>query len=153
MRIGKPLAAAFSLAVLLAILWPIRQNWQPKPKDDFPLSYFPMFSHKRGATYKVNYFIGYDDQGQRYCVPYRFAGSGGFNQVRRQINKKVKRGKGASVLDKVAERLARSEQEPYLRLTRVALVTGEYHLDDYFLKNHKMPLYEEVLAEKTIERP
>ncbi len=147
---NKNYAFFFSLVILVAILWPIRQNWQPKPKDDFPLSYFPMFSYKRGATYKVNYLIGYDAQGNRYCIPYRFAGSGGFNQVRRQINKKVKRGKANAVLDKVKEQLAKSQEVPYVHLTRIALVTGEYHLDKYFLNNHKTPLYEEVLAEKTI---
>ncbi len=112
-----------------------------------------MFSHKREATYKVNYFVGYDKEGRRYRIPYRFAGSGGFNQVRRQINKKVKRGQTKALINQVAERLVKHSGPPYNRITRVALVTGEYHLDDYFLRHQKTPLHEQTIAEKVILRP
>ncbi|MBX2892954.1 MAG: hypothetical protein KF734_18735 [Saprospiraceae bacterium] len=149
----KVFPVALSLLVLGAVLWPVRENWRRKPKDSFPLSYFPMFSHKRDSTYSVNYFIGYDADGQSLLVPYRYVGTGGFNQVRRQINKKVKQGKGASVIGKVARRLSKAEQPPYDGLVRVALVTGTYHLDSYFLHRQKTPLHEVVVAEKTIEKP
>ena len=37
---ARQLAATYSLALLAAVIAPIRQNWRPKPrKDGFPLSY------------------------------------------------------------------------------------------------------------------
>lgn len=150
---SKSAAAVASLIILSAILWPIRENWQKKPKDAFPLSYFPMFSQKRGTTYSVNYFVGFDDRGNRVAVPYRYAGSGGFNQVRRQINKKVRQDKGDALTQKVSKRLSKTDRPPYSELERVVLCTGTYDLDCYFLKGQKTPLTETVVVEKIIDRP
>src|SRR5688500_190743 len=77
------------LGVLLigATLAPIAQNWRPEPKDSFPFSYYPMFSQKRGDIYRVHYMVGLDGQGKRHTIPHLFAGEGGFNQTRRQINR------------------------------------------------------------------
>jgi hypothetical protein len=150
---SKSLAAAWSFVILAAIVWPVRENLKKKPKDSFPLSYFPMFSYKRDSTYTTNYLVGYDAQGRELLVPYRYAGSGGFNQVRRQINKKVKQGKGLAMTEKVAKRLAKANRAPYDRLVRVALMTGTYHLDRYFLHRQKTPLQEAPVAEAIIHKP
>ncbi|GAB4497027.1 MAG: hypothetical protein OHK0019_29830 [Saprospiraceae bacterium] len=150
---SKSAAVVASLILLSAILWPIRENWQKEPKDAFPLSYFPMFSLKRDTTCRVNYFVGFDNRGNRVVIPYRFVGSGGFNQVRRQINKKVRQGKGDALAQKVSKRLSKTSMAPYTELKRVALCTGTYDLDCYFLKGQKTPLEEIVVAEKTIEKP
>ncbi len=146
-------AAIFSALILFAIMYPIKENWQASPKDNFPLSYYPMFSHKRDSTYSVNYFVGYDAQDNRILVPYKFAGSGGFNQVRRQINRKCKEGEAKALTKKVAKRLAKSEEVPYNTLVRVELVKGTYHLDNYFIKGDKNPIKEKVLSKRKITRP
>lgn len=150
MSLSKPSATIFSVLLLFALFWPIRENWQKKPKDRFPLSYFPMFSQKRDSTYEVNYFVGHDSCGQRVLIPYQRVGTGGFNQVRRQINKNVKRGKGEALTQKVAKNLSKKKQPPFDALVSVSLVSGTYHLEDYFLFNKKSPLRETVVAKHTL---
>jgi hypothetical protein len=153
MHLSKFSASVFSLLLLAAIAWPVGENWKSKPKDEFPLSYFPMFSFKRDSIFQVNYFIGYDVRNQRCYIPYEYIGSGGLNQVRRQLNKKVREEKGDRIAEKVAKRLANCKTAPYNELVRVDLVTGRYHLDNYFLTGDKNPLAETVIASKTIVKP
>lgn len=153
MMSSKLFASIFSLLVLFAILLPIRENWQKKPQDSFPLSYYPMFSLKRGETNSLNYFVGYDINGNRHYIPYNYIGNGGFNQVRRQINKQCRKGKEARLTKKVARRLAKCKEQPFNGLERVELVNGTYHLETYFLTDNKMPLEEKILHTQIIEKP
>src|SRR5262245_41098893 len=95
---GKLTAVYVSLAMIGAVLWPIQQNWREKPVDNFPLSYYPMFSAKREATEAFHYLLGHDAQGARYIIPYQFAGSGGLNSVRRQIRRIVEDGRGPQLV-------------------------------------------------------
>ena len=151
MKHAKLIAGLFSAAVILAILWPVTENWQESPKDEFPLSYYPMFSHKRKATYAFYYLIGRDSAGRRHTIPYRYCGTGGFNQVRRQVRKKGKNGHANELTLQVAERLRRCKTAPWNTLTQVALVKGRYHLEDYFVSDQKLPLSEKVYSQQTIE--
>jgi hypothetical protein len=88
---AKCLVLGFSLVTVLVILAPIVQNRQPEPMDNFPLSYYPMFSAERSGPEQLTYLVGIDDRGNRLPIPYTLAGTGGMNQVRRQINKYVSR--------------------------------------------------------------
>ena len=142
-----------TLLLLGAILAPITENWQAKPKDDFPLSYYPMFSYKRGETYSLRYVVGYDANGERYKIPYKVIGTGGFNQVRRQINKRSKRGEGEVLLTQVADRIVGYDKKPYSDLVQLKLVKGTYHFDTYFLTDDKSPIKEKIISEKKIDRP
>jgi hypothetical protein len=153
MHLNKTLAVMVSCATLLAIMWPVQENWRDKPKDNFPLSYFPMFSYKRDSVMSLNYLVGYDTFGNRCVVPYWYAGSGGFNQVRRQINKKVRQEKGDQLIGKVAKRLQNCDEVPYSNLCRVELVEGSYHFEQYFSQGNKTPLRERCIATRNIERP
>jgi hypothetical protein len=87
---GKAVAGLFSVVMLGATLAPVVENWKEQPQDSFPLSYYPMFSANRAEKYQVHYIVGLDQQGNRHLISYKFAGHGGFNQVRRQINKIVR---------------------------------------------------------------
>lgn len=149
----KVFAALFSLLLLGALLWPVRQNWQEKPKDNFPFSYYPMFSQKRNSTYEVSYLVGYDAAQQRHIIPYTFAGSGGLNQVRRQINKEVRKGRGEKLAARVARRVNKSKVAPYAQLECLEVVTGEYHLENYFINGDKAPILEKVAGSKNIVEP
>ena len=80
----KGLAGLFGLLLMGATVAPIEQNWRPHPNDNFPFSYYPMFSEKRGEIYAVSYIVGLDVQGNRHLISHRLAGSGGLNQTRRQ---------------------------------------------------------------------
>src|SRR5437899_5464915 len=87
---GKRTAVLVSFAMIAAVLWPVRQNWRTNPKDNFPLSYYPMFSAKRRPVEIFYYLVGHDQAGKRYYIPHFFAGDGGHNAVRRQIAKMVR---------------------------------------------------------------
>ncbi len=72
-------AAAFSAAVLGAVLWPLTQYRRPLRErvDGFPLSWYPMFSARRPRKAGVNYAVGVRADGtRRYCRPRRWARPG-----------------------------------------------------------------------------
>ncbi|MCG8321596.1 MAG: hypothetical protein MI921_18985 [Cytophagales bacterium] len=148
----KAAASIFSVIMIMAILWPVRQNWVENPQDEFPFSYYPMFSHKRKATHSLPYFVGYDISGKRHYIPYKYAGPGGFNQVRRQINKRARQGDVEELTKKVATRLARTNKAPYNELVRVEMVRGRYNLDDFFMSENKLPIKETVYSYQNIEK-
>ena len=127
---SQTLATVFSILVMLALLWPIQENWRKKPKDNFPLSYYPMFSHKRNTTYSMPYLVGYDSLQNRYFIPYQYAGTGGFNQVRRQMRQMVREDRHDELIERVAQQLGETQRSPFDQLERVDLVTGKYHFDD-----------------------
>ncbi len=149
----KAIAAIFSIVVLLLVLSPVVENWRKTPVDNFPLSYYPMFSKKREATYTLRYVVGYDEQQQRHHIPYHYIGSGGFNQVRRQINKQCKKGKSEKLAKKVARRLAKSKEPLYQNLERIEVVKGTYNFEIYFEIGDKTPLKEKVLCTQKIVKP
>ncbi len=147
----KTAAIIFSILVGLAVLLPVKENWKTKPADDFPLSYYPMFSAKRDVQYTVNYLVGYDSLNNRHLIPYKLIGRGGFNQVRRQLNRNVNRKKYKSVTRRVAKRIARSRQSPFSALKEVHLVKGTYNIDEYFIGD-KNPAEEEILFVQPVKR-
>lgn len=144
-------AGLLSLLMLCAVLWPIQENWQTAPKDNFPLSYFPMFSAKRAKTQKLHYVVGYDENGIRRNISYKLTGKGGFNQVRRQIRKYAKNGRGDELLLKTAQKM--STKSKYRDIACIELVEGKYHVERYFLSGQKSPVSEIVIAHQTIEQP
>lgn len=144
-------AIAISIVIMLAVLWPIKENWARKPKDNFPLSYYPMFSKKRNATYSVDHIIGFDILGNRYNIPYKLIGTGGFNQVRRQVRKYARDGKGDLLLQKVAANILKSNLEPYRNLVKIELVKGKYHLEEYFMDQNKKPVKEKVYSRLNLD--
>jgi len=148
---GKIPATFLSLALIGAVLWPIQQNWREKPRDNFPLSYYPMFSAKRKTIESFNYLAGQDERGTRYLVPYKFAGVGGLNSTRRQINRIVKEGRADELAARVAKRLARQEKAPWSQIVTVAVVAGSYAVDDYF-HGRKEPVSEKIRASCPVER-
>jgi hypothetical protein len=73
--------AAVITLMLGLVLAPVTQNWAKKPKDNFPLSYYPMFSDVRGETYSSPTLVGWTRDGERRVVPYTFAGDAGHSSV------------------------------------------------------------------------
>jgi len=147
----KGLASLFSIVMICTVLSPILENWRSKPKDSFPLSYFPMFSRKRSETVRVTYVVGFNARGERHLIPHRFAGTGGFNQVRKQISKVARKGDADKQCEAIVERIALRRNAPFADLVSVQIVTGEYKLADYFAADKK-PLQESVHAACEVER-
>ncbi|NJL74529.1 MAG: hypothetical protein HC892_05290 [Saprospiraceae bacterium] len=145
-------ALVFSMILIIILASPIKENWKAKPKDNFPLSYYPMFSKKRDTSYTLNYLVGFDANNKRHCIPYYMVSSGGMNQVRRQINKKCKEGESDKLAKKVARRIANSEKAPFDKLEKVVVMEGTYHLEDYFLADRKAPLKEKIISTQIVDR-
>jgi hypothetical protein len=123
------LLVAITLGVVLS---PLAQNWSPKPKDNFPLSYYPMFSARRASEYSTPTLVAVNAQGQRTTLPHRFAGSGGFNEVRHQVRARISNGKAKSLCRKLARRISREENWKEKELMTVQVITATHNLDDYF---------------------
>ena len=148
---GKRLAALASVAMIGAVLWPSQENWRKNPHDSFPLSYYPMFSAKRRPIETFNYLVGHDAKGKRYLIQHSFAGHGGLNAVRRQINKKVREDRADDVARMVTKRLAEREDGKWSKIVKVDVVTGRYAVDDYF-HGKKEPVSEKIKASRPVER-
>ncbi len=152
MQYSQQQAIFISVFIIILILSPLLENWASKPKDNFPLSYYPMFSKKRKATYGLYYFVGYDADQNRHKISYKIAGTGGFNQVRRQIKKAAKSSNADLYTKKVAERIIKRKEHPYDKLIKIELVKGYYHLEKYFLKQDTLPVHERKVAHYKIKR-
>lgn len=141
-RRGPVLLSVCALAVVLS---PITQNWSRAPHDNFPLSYYPMFSAKRGAEYKTPTLVALNDKGERTVLSYEVAGSGGFNEVRRQIRSRIEHKKAKSLCRKVAKRVVRDETLRGQNFTNIQIITATHNIDAYFAGN-KTPVEEKVHA-------
>ena len=144
-------AAAFRLAMLAAVLLPIRQNWCRDKRDGFPLSYYPMFSLRRRERLSVVHLVGLTAGGKRRLIPYSYAGTGGLNQVRRQLHRLAHSGAADAVCERAARRLAAKGDGPLADVVTVQVVEGQYRLATYFAGD-KEPLSERVYAARPVER-
>jgi len=151
---GFDLAAAsvVSVAFLIAVLFPIFQNWRERPKDSFPLSYYPMFTASRGDVTRITYLVGVDAEGKQQPLHYTFVGKGGLNQVRRQINRLKDEGRADKLCEDVAKKVAGRKSKRYRNLVEVRVVTGQFNFNDYYVAGNKQPMKERVHATCSVER-
>lgn len=128
-------ATLLATVMLGAMLYPLRQHFRSAEKkaDGFPLSYYPMFSARRRQYANINYVVGVMSDGSRSYLPHRLLGTGGLNQVRRQLNRVVREERAEDFADLLA---ARASREIGLEdVVRVEIVKGEFDLDNCMLKH------------------
>lgn len=134
--LARRLATTYSIALLGAVIVPIRQNWRPKPRrDGFPRSYYPMFSARRRSTATVHSLVGVTVDGTRVRLPHGVAGSGGLNQVRRQIRRCVAEDRTEEPCQRAAQEIIRRNRRrssPYADVVSVDVVASKFRLDDCF---------------------
>jgi hypothetical protein len=150
-RWGKPVAGFFSVVMLGATIAPIVENWRETPQDSFPFSHYPMFSQRRGETYVVHYLMGVDADGNRQRISHRLAGSGGFNQTRRQINRMIREEKAGDLAKTIAAKIARGKRTDYDNIVTVQVVTGTFRFAAYFAGD-MTPEKERVRASAQVKR-
>jgi hypothetical protein len=122
------LGCAAALALTLA---PVTENWKQAPADDFPLSYYPMFSQPVGETYRVTHVVGLDRDGREHVIPYRYLGKAGLNEVRLSVRRAARR-EPQRFCERVAAELA-ADASPELRSVRqLVLRTGVYALEPFY---------------------
>lgn len=127
----RMLACALGAAMLAIVASPVLQHRRPTPIDGFPLSCYPMFSARRGSTVTVVHVEASDDEGS-WPVSYRRLGTGGFNQVRRQVARRARTADGASALARVVlQALADDDRPPTrVRVVRSRFVSATYLAGD-----------------------
>lgn len=128
----KAIAIAVSLLTVVLLLVPIRHNWSAKPIDDFPLSYYPMFTAKRDATTVVHHAVGVTETGKQINIPGHYAGKGGMNAVRRQMRKMYRDQRADALAKLVAARLTGSRFAEKHQIVRVEIVKSKYEITPYF---------------------
>jgi len=128
----QAIAALFSLVMVGLVLSPMAESWKAAPQDNFPLSYYPMFTKKRSGHVRLSYLVGITADGDEIPLHYKFAGRGGMNLVRKQILQTIRSGRTAELCHKVARRVARSTRRPIQDVALVAIVTGTFRSDEYF---------------------
>lgn len=147
----KLLASVVSALLLLLVLSPVTRNWQRKPKDNFPLSHYPMFSRDRQGEASVTYLLGIDRAGNQYFISYHRAGTGGFNQVRKQISKRSRR-EPQVLCREVAAAVARQTHRPESMLDTVKIIEGHFAFDRFFAGDEQ-PQREKELCACPVARP
>ncbi|MEL7371494.1 MAG: hypothetical protein AAFN74_21405 [Myxococcota bacterium] len=138
-------ATIASTVTLAACLAPIAQNIAKHPKDDFPLSYYPMFTKPRGATTKIQHAVAVLPSGETVDIPSKFAGPGGMNTQRRQMRKAVRKGRADQLAQKIAAQFGRTRRARRIAATRVDIVESTYDIRRY-LDGHLDPVRRTVVA-------
>lgn len=145
---SKFIAATLAAGLLLLILWPVRLNWVKKPKDNFPLSHYPMFSHLRGGQATITYLLGVEQSQRRVYLSYEMAGTGGMNQVRKVIRKQAERNP-EKFCQQVAKRVAQAAA--YRAVEKVKILKSEFVFDKFF-NGESTPQKSEVLCTCEVNR-
>ncbi|WP_114559991.1 hypothetical protein [Desertihabitans aurantiacus] len=153
-RLQKALTLLAAAGLVTAVLVPVRQSWRPpsERRDGFPLSYYPMFSARRRRTGTVVHLLGVDADGESRVLHHRHAGTGGMNQVRRQMNRRVARGAAAGLAAEAARSVAASSRPTERGVVEVQVVSSTHRYDDFFAGDPG-PLRRTVHASATVPRP
>lgn len=117
--------------------------------DSFPLSTYPMFSADRRGRVTVPHVVGITSDWQRIPLHYRHYGTGGLNQVRKQIARAVRRGNAAEVAQRYADSLAVAPRRSETDVVRVLVVRSRFAFDEYFSATEpsKQPFRETIHAQ------
>lgn len=135
--VGLLATAAFA-AVLLA---PLRHytgslkklNRAKLEADSFPISTYPMFSADRGGQIVIPYVLGQTVDGERVNLHYRWFGTGGSNQVRKQVARAVREGRAAEVAQQYADALAARPTKH--QIVEVLVARSRFIFAEYFSGN------------------
>ena len=152
---GRRTRLGFSIAFMVVVLSPVIQNWRDDPEDGFPLSYYPMFSHERGETYRLYHPVGITGDGQRVPIAYGRIGSGGFNAVRRQVREMARSGNKERLQEytaTIADSVAASKSRSLRDVDEVRIVRGTYNIDDWFLHGINLPERERTVSSAPVLR-
>ncbi len=123
--------ALFSVGLLVAMLFPILRS---PPRDGFPLSNYPMFSHGRErARAEIVHVVGLSREGRHRPLPPEILGTEEVMQAHQTVTVAIRGGRTAALCRRVAQVVA---QEPgYEDLERLEVRTDIYDAIAYFAGN------------------
>lgn len=136
--------AAVLLAPLRHYVGPsARVQREKNERDSFPLSTYPMFSADRAGRIVVPHVIGETLDGDRINLHYRLFGTGGLNQVRKQVARAVRTGRADEVAQTYADAIhARGNPQ---EIAEVLVVRSRFLFTDYFAGD-RSPFAENIHA-------
>lgn len=129
-------------------------------EDSFPLSTYPMFSADRKGRIVIPHVVGFTAQGERVLPHYSHYGSGGLNQVRKQVARGIRLNNALEIAQQYADSIAKQQSRTRIptkpevaerhqreaAITTIAVVRARYIFDDYFAGD-KAPAVEVIHAE------
>jgi hypothetical protein len=140
-------ATVWTVLVCGTVLSPIVQGFRETSRDDFPLSWFPMFARARPAVETPVYAVAIGG-GERAPIGWRYWGHGGFNQGASQLI--VAAGAGKRVLvplcQRIATAVAKAPPRGIAAPSEVRILRGDYALATYFGAGDPTPIRERVLV-------
>ncbi len=148
---NKPAAAAIMLGLTISVFLPVSTEFRGTHGDEFPFSWYPMFSAPRPKLERVHYVVGLTEEGERKIVHSRYYVKGGMNQARKQIDRLAsKRSTAKATCEKAARNISRRRY--YKDVVELRVVRGYYDMEKYFARREKLPEKEYVRARCRVER-
>jgi hypothetical protein len=140
-------ATVWSVVVCGAVLSPIVQGFRDTPRDDFPLSWFPMFAAARPAIEKPVYAVAIGG-GEHAFVPSHYWTAGGFNQGAFQLLDAASVGptKLRPLCERIARAVAKRPPRGVSSPGEVEIRRGAYSLETFFGAGDSTPISETVLV-------
>lgn len=130
--------------IVAATSWPL---FQPVTDDSYPISHFPMFAIGRlTPELSLAHVRSIRADGSRKPLSPRLVGNGTVMQAAASVAQAISSGSAQSFCNGLANRVR--TQEPDVR--ELEIVTGEFHVIDYFRREPK-PLAEQVHARCSVE--
>jgi len=137
--------ALFSVGLLLIVLLPILRD---PPRDGFPLSNYPMFSHARDrATAEIVHVVGLSSEGRHRPLGPELLGTAEVMQAHQTVRVAIRRGHARELCRRVAQRV-RTEPE-HADLHHLEVRTDHYDAIAYFAGD-KRPRQTRVHARCTV---
>jgi hypothetical protein len=146
-------AYALSMAVLAAVLSPLRLDPQDPRQDSFPLSTYPMFSYDRGRVASVTVALALGPDGYEAAIPPGFIATSETMQAMKTLAKSVRQGgeRARELCAAIAQRVASSPDPEFAPARSVAFVRVSYDSIDY-LAGKRTPLSREVHEQCRVPR-
>jgi hypothetical protein len=125
--------AAWSVGLLLAVLWPILRD---PPRDGFPLSNYPMFSaDRRSADAEIGHVVGFSREGRHRPVPPALLGTDEIMQAHQTVRVAIRRSYAGDLCRRAAERVR--ADPAHADLERLEVRTDRYDALAYFAGDTK----------------
>ena len=140
-------ATMWTVLVCGAVLSPIVQGFRDKPRDDFPLSWFPMFAKARPELETPVYAVALGGTAQAY-VASRYWTSGGFNQGASQLIRAAAGGAEQlrPLCERIADAVAKRPPRGVTAPTELQIRRGTYSLQTFFGDGDTTPIREVLLV-------
>lgn len=126
---GRRLAvAAWSVGLIVALLWPILRA---EPRDGFPLSNYPMFSHaKDHENTRIVHVVAYSREGRHRPIGPDLLGSEEIMQAYQTVQVAIRRGHARDLCERTASRVAADSD--HADIERLEVRTDHYNAVAYF---------------------